>query len=474
MTIDHDVAATIRRPGRFFQFNIASASRGLVPLSTRVCLIGTMSGAATIAAATPTQVFTEAEADLYWGQGSELALMCRWAIKATIDYGKAPEIWAVGITDPAGTATLNTITATGTATETAELHLRIAGRDVRVGIPSGTAAAAVGPLIDSEIDALKAELPVTSAAVTAVVTTTAVCTGVNGNDVEIETIKNVAGITIAHAQSVPGVGAVDITASLDVLEDKDYDVVCCSNHAAADVADYLVHIATTWGATAKRWRHCLLAERGTIATGQALATAGDDWRFMVVQAEGWRNTCGETAAYVATILAAEDDPALPWNDVELPSLYPPDKADIPTNAELESGISGGMLMLSMNEAQTRSKIVRAVTTKVTHSSVPYFVLLDYSIGKSYYYGARQIDIAQARKFPRAKKTARTLKAVRSVTLDVMYALEDLEIWQKIDDHAAELQVETDAVVTTRINQAVPASVVPPLNQIVNVMNLIVE
>lgn len=474
MTISTSVAAGIRRPGRFFDFNIASASRGLVPLNTRVCLIGTISGAATIAAATPTQIFTEAQADEYWGVGSELALMCRWAIKATIDYGKAPEIWAVGVADPAGTAALNTITASGTATETAELHLRIAGRDIRVAITSGDAAAAVGPLIDAEIDALITELPVTSVAVAAIVTTTAVCTGINGQDVEHETIADVAGISIAHANSVPGVGVIDITAALDTLEDKDYDVVCCSNHASTDITDFATHIATVWGATAKRWRHCLMAERGTIATGQALATAADDWRQMVVQAEGFRNTPAEIAAYVSTMLAAEDDPALPWNDVELPSLYPPDKADIPTNAELESAIAGGLFILSMNEKQTQAKIVRAVTTKVTHSSVPYFVLLDYTIGRSYYYGARQIDIAQTSKFPRAKKLDRTLNAVRSVTLDVMYALEDLEIWQNIDDHAAELQVETDSVVTTRINQSVPAAVVPPLNQIVNVMNLIVE
>jgi phage tail sheath gpL-like len=195
---------------------------------------------------------------------------------------------------------------------------------------------------------------------------------------------------------------------------------------------------------------------------------------MVVSAEGFRNTPSEIAAYIGTMLAAEPDPALPWNDVALPSLYLPEKADIPTNAELESGIGGGLFMLSTNEAQTEAKIVRAVTTQVTYNAVPFYTMLDYTIGRSFYYGARQIDIAQALHFPRAKKTERTAKDVRSVTLDVMYQLEDLEIWHNIDDHAAELVVETDPVVTDRLVQAVPAAVVAPLNQTVNVMNLIVE
>lgn len=474
MTISTTVASNIRRPGRFFDFNISSASRGLVALDTRICLIGTMSSAGSASAGELKQIFAESDADGYFGTGSEIALMAKWSLRSARDYGKSPEIWAVGVADPFGTAAANTITVTGTATESAELHLRIAGRDVKVAVASGDANTVVAADIESAIDALSAELPLTAAVALGVVTTTAVCTGVNGNDVEVETITDVAGITVAHAQSVAGAGAVDITASLDLLEDKDYDIVVAANHTSTDIADFAAHIATAWEATTKRWRHTILAERGSRATAQALATAADDWRQMVIAAEGFRNTCGEIAAYVGTMLAGEDDPALPWNGVALPSLYPPEKADIPTSAEQESGIAGGLFMLTMNEKQTEAQIVRAVTTKVTHSSVPYYVLLDYTIGRSYYYGARQIDIAQAVAFPRPKKTDRTAKAVRSITLNVMYALEDLEIWHNIDDHADELVVETDPTSPTRLLQAVPAAVVPPLNQIVNVMNLIVE
>ena len=307
-----------------------------------------------------------------------------------------------------------------------------------------------------------------------VVTTTHVVTGVNGADVEIDEVTTVAGISLAIASGAAGATATDITASLDLLEDKNYDIVACANHAAADVADFATHITATWASGAKRWRHTLMAENGSLATGQALATAADDYRQMVAQGDGFRNTPGEIAAYVGTILAGEDDPAQPYNDLELPGLYLPETADIPTDAELETYIAGGLFMLSVNEKQTKAKIVRACTTKVTHNSVAFFDLLDYTISRAMYYGARQIDIAQALHFANVKKTARVLASIRSVTLDIMYALEELEIWQNIDDHKDELVVETDPTLATRVNVAVPATVVPPLNQIVDVINLIVE
>jgi len=477
VTIKTDVSTGLRAPGTYFEFNVSAAQRGLTPLTTRVCLLGTISSAATVAAGTLKQIFTEAEADDYWGVGSPLALMCRWSLKATLDYGKSPEIWAIGIAEPgAGTAQTNTLTCTGPATADGDLHIRIAGRDVHVAVSSGDADTVVAADLDDAINELVTELPVTSGVVGAVATVTHVTKGVNGADVEIDVINEPAGVTCTPAGGAAGATAVDFTNTLALLLDKDYDVIVLENHAAADVADCTTHLATAWGAGQKRWRHTLMAERGTLATAQALATAADEYTQMIVSAEGFRNQDCEIAAYIGTMLAAEDDPALPFNGVACKSLYLPEKADIPTNAEIESGISGGLFMLTVNEAQTHAKIVRAVTTQVTDgNSNPFFVMLDYTLSRSMYWFARQLDIKwSGPNFSRAKKTTRVQRAIRSAGLEVAYAAEKLEILHNVDDHAAEFQVETDATVTTRCNVAVPTAVVVPLNQVVPVMNLIVE
>ncbi len=475
MTISTSVPASTRRPGTFFEFNIASAARGLAPLQTRIALIGTQDSTATKTAATVNQVFSESDADLFYGVGSPLALMAKFASRAGTRFGKAAEIWAVGIADPAGTAATRTLTVAGTATEAGEVIIGIAGRTIRAAVASGDSSATVATSIKDAIDEQTAEIPVTAGVAASVVTTTHVVTGVGGNDVLVETLDDsIGGITVTAAVAIAGAGTTDITASLDVLADKDYDVVSIDNHTSADISDFSAHLDTMFNAGTKRWRHTMLADTVTLASGQALATAADDFRQMVVSAEGFRNTEGEIAAYVGMIIASEDDPALPFNNVELPDLTLPDAADIPTNTELESGIGGGQLMLSANENQTRAKIVRAVTTKVTEASVPFFALLDVTISKSLFFTARQVDIAESLAFPRAKKTARTKRSIRAVVLATLEDLEELEIVQNVDANAGELVVEDAPGLPDRVNVAIPASIVPPLNQTVNVLNLLLE
>lgn len=474
MSIAHSLGSNERRPGRFFDFNYSAAQRGLTPLTQRIALIGILGSAGTVAKETLKQVFTEGEADTYFEVGSELALMVRWAIKGHIDYGNASEIWAIGMDESTGVAAVTTLTFVGVATETAIAHIRIAGRDIKVGVANGAVIGTIASDIDDAIDEMIKELPITSGAVAGVVTCTHNAKGVNGNDVEYDNISMPAGIVLTIAQTVPGTVDVSIANCLDLLEDKDYDFVVCGNHIADDIDEFGTHLNATWASGVKRWRHTVLAERGTLATAQALATAADDYRQVVIAAEGFRGTPGEIASYVAAQWAAEKDPNLPWNDWELDSIYLPETADIPTGAELNTYIAGGLTIVSVNENQTKAKIVRAVTTKVSEASVPFFVLLDLGITKGAYYAMRQIDAAQAAVTSRAKKTIRSKAAVRSTTLATLYSLEELEIVQNVKAHEKELIVENDPSVASRLVQAVPTSIVPPLNQVVNVINLAVE
>lgn len=473
MTISHSVSSSIRRPGRFFDFNVANANRGLAVLNNRLALVGGLVSAGSKSAGTLVQIFSESDADTYFGMGSELALMCKWALRGAKDYGKAPEVWAIGIAD-AGTAAEQTLTITGTPTAAGDIVIKIAGREIRSAVAVSDSVTVMATALDSAIDAIKADLPVTSSSSIGVVTCVSVSKGVNGEDIPYEIVSAPAGVTVTPASSVTGATAKDITTSLDALEDKDYDFVVCANHAAADVADFAAHLVNTWDAGAKRWRFTCMAETGSLATGQGLATAADDYKQLVITAEDFPNTPGEIVAYVCAAMAGETDPALSFNNVPMKGLYLPPKASIPTNAEIESAIAGGMTILSTNEKQTEAKIVRAVTTKVTHNSVPFYDMLDVTTPRSLVYGARQIDIAQALRFDRAKQNDRTRKAIVSVAIDVAHKLEELEIWQNVSALESEFVAETDSLDPTRVALAVPASVVPILNQIINVLNLRLE
>ena len=474
MTIQTSVPASNRVPGTFFEFNIANAARGLVSLIQRIALVGVQSAAATKTAVEVNEVFAESEGDLFYGQGSELALMVKFAFRGSRDIGVAVQVHAIGIADPAGTAALHTFTVTGSPTEVGEVKLRIAGRVIRAAVGIGDSVTVIALSIVDAISEQLPELPITVGSAIGVVTTTAVVLNENGSDVVHEVDDVPAGVTVVAANSVPGVGVSDITLSLDVLADKDYDFVAIANHKAADITDFTTHLDAMFAAGVKRWRFGLMTDTTSLATGQALATAADDFRQVVVEAEDFRNTPGEISAYLAGILGGAADPALPWNNVELPTLFLPDPANVPTAAELNSGINGGLFMLSVNENQSRAKIVRAVTTQVSLSSAPFFALLDLTIPRTMHFAARQVDIQLLLQFARAKKNDATIRRVRSVVLSTLKLLEAQEQLQNVSARANELIVETDSTNPDRLNVAIPTSVVPPLNQIVNVINLIVE
>ncbi len=476
MTIITSVPASTRTPGNYFEFNIATAARSLTALIQRLALVGAQTSAATATVNEPVQVFSDAEADTLFGQGSEAALMVKWASKGAATIGVGVQIWVAPLADAAGTAATYTFTITGSATEAGEVVIRIAGRTIRVAIANGDTATVAGVTMNDAIDEQLPDLMVTAGNAVGVVTITAVNTGVNGNDIfaEVTTDPIPAGLNVVAAAGIAGAGATVTTPSLDNLGDKDYDVVVLANHTTADITNNTSHLDTMFAAGTKRWRHTMMAERGTLATAQVLATAADNFRQTVISAEGFRNTPGEIASLNAGIIGGAVQPNLPWNNVELGPLFLPDSSDIPTGAEVEAGINGGLWMLSANEQLSRAKIVRAVTTQVTFNSAPFFSVLDYGISRTFYNVARQVDAKLASQFSRALKDAATLGRIRSTILEVLEALELLRQVQNVALHAPELVVETDLTNPDRANAAIPASIVPGLNQIVSVINVFVE
>src|SRR5690606_30192396 len=86
--------------------------------------------------------------------------------------------------DAAGVAATGTITVTGTATADGTIPLYCGGVRVPVGVTSGDTAAEVATAIAAAINA-NADLPVTAAAVDAVVTVTFRHKGEVGNDYDL-------------------------------------------------------------------------------------------------------------------------------------------------------------------------------------------------------------------------------------------------------------------------------------------------
>ena len=473
MTITHGIPASNRLPGRYFEYNLLGSARGIVGLPSRILLIGGLLATGTKSAGDKVQVFSDADADVYFGVGSELALMYKWAALGGRDYGSSPEIWCIGMADT-GTAAVQLLTITGTPTEGGQIVVKIAGRVIASPVASGDSVTTMAAALDAAIDAMIANLPVTSGAAAGVVTCTAAQKGVTGEDIAYDVISAPAGVTVTPSSSATGATASDITASLDLSEDIDFDFVVSANHTSTDVSDFAAHITATWEAGAKRWRQTLFCETGSLATAQALSAAANDHRQIVVHAKGFKNTPGEIAAYVAATMGGEENPAKGFDGKALPSLYRPDAADVQNQTARKTAINSGLLVLHVNSVTGKPEIVRAVTTKTIHNSVPFFDMLDVSSTRAFYKGARQIDIAQALAFPQASADAETMKAIRSLNIDIAYKLQEKKWWHNVEAHEAEFDVAPDPDNPSRIASAIPSTIVPELHQIINQMNFIRE
>lgn len=471
------VASNIRKPGTTHEFDILSAARGLVPLTYNVLLIAMKTSAGTSVNGTIYQIFIDSDGDTYFGAGSELALMCRSALKVGRRVGSTPAIFAASMADPAGTAATRTLTVTGPATAAGDILIEVAGRPIRCGVKNGDAQNTIAANLKAAIDAVQVAtpLPCTAGVATNVVTLTLRQTGVNGNELIQRVLEYPTGVAIALASPVAGVGAADITSTLDTSIDRYYHAIAVANHTSTDVTDFAAHITNMSLPQTKKWPLCFIAETAGLSTADTLGTTANNYQLVVVNAEKWPNMCGEIAAYHATLGFARTDPALPF-DGDVVDLYLPEGIYVPTDTEIETAIAAGTTILTVLDGVTPT-IVRMVTTKTTQGGAAFENALDFSNIRSLFYIAIQVD-AQWRRWqanPQNKKNTQGARnRVRSVTLDVLHQAEDLEIVQNVDAHLGELIAETDLVVKTRVNVGIPVSVVPNLHQLSGVHTLFVE
>jgi phage tail sheath gpL-like len=455
-----------RRPGTFFTFDDVSGARGLTPITRSLCVIGMKASTGTWTVNQPIQVFNEAEADLGGAGGSEIALMCRAALKTFRKRGAAAQLFACPIAEPAGTAATRTFTVAGTATAAGDLIVLIAGRTLRVPVKLADSANTIAASIKSAIDILAAtgDLPGTGSVATNVATFTYRHLGANGADLKVAVVSSVPGVTVTAATGVAGSGVASITPALDALGSRDYLAIAIANHAAQDVTDLGAHADAMWAAARKRYRHLFLAETGTLGTSTTLASPANRKELLVLGLEGGRNLPCEIAATVAAMTQTKERPSYNWDGTELP-LYPPVTPDLVfDDAEVETAILGGVTPLTVADSGA-VRIERLVTTKATQAGAAFESLRDYASSATAAYYARQVDAKFARALEGANLDGELLRDLKGLAYATLKDGERIGDLHHVDDHAAELVVVAHDQVPSRALTEIPVSVVPNAHQV---------
>lgn len=365
-------------PGAYVavKFGVGAASTGTPKVLLIVGMIAT--GSTIVPDGTPVNIFSDTDADTYWGPGSEGALMAQAALAVGgIQIMGASALMGTAV---AATATLNLDGAAGPSS--GSWSLRIAGRVLTGGILATDTQAIIAANIAATVNA-NPRLPVSAAAAAGVgtayiVTFTSKSAGLRGNDLILwqdpsGLPANIATHTIAGGTAVGnggvrftgGTGTENITNLLASLFPARYYRIAAAQRDATNAARWATQLDTKAGPLEQRAEHLVLCTSTTLSAAGSLAqTTIDDQRVELLWMQDSEAMPSEIAGEHAA-LRCQLEQAMPnqtYDNVQIAVAKPQtDTATQPNRATLVAALGYGLTPLKT--VGNAVLIVRAVTTR---------------------------------------------------------------------------------------------------------------
>ncbi len=452
--------SSIRKPGKYLEFNTKLAVRTLPSNAQTLCLIGQRLAAGTLAAGEQVNIFSDAEAATYFGQGSILHRMARAAIKAN----PYVQLSAIALDDNvAGAAASGTITLSGTASAAGTLTVWVGYDNIDVGVSSGDTAATVATALQAAI-ADDPDLPVTASVAGAVVTLSARNKGTLGNTIKLSTsFAGASGLATAIVAMAGGTGDPDIEPALTAIFASGHNILCSALNDSANLAKLRTHLDGVSHALEQRGARGVYALTSTLAAATTLAGSINSGRIMGALAPNTQSLSWEVAAALAAVAAAEEDPARPLNQLALTGIATMPLVNRLGRTEQENALRNGVTPLEVGPGDV-VQIVRAITTyTVDPQGISDISLLDWTTIGTLDYVRKACRERIALRFPREKLSSRTAPKVRGELLDVLAKLEDLEIVEEVEANKDGVIVERDSQDPNRLNAKIPVDVVNGLH-----------
>lgn len=454
------IPASIRKPGKYFEFNTRMAVRTLPGNLQRMLIVGQRMTAGTVAALLPTTVFSDAQAADYFGNGSMAHLMCRAAISAN----PYLDLTVCALDDGAGVAATDTVTIASVATSSGSLKLWIGKQSVEIAVTSGDASTAVATSLKAELDKYPS-LPVTATVATSVVTLTAKNKGLVANQIDIAYELTAKGTTVTLASVTLTGGTIDpdITTALAKVYAEQYHVICTPYNDQTSLTALRTHLDAVSGPLEQRPGVGVYGYDGALAAATTLSGLINSGRIVGAYLRGTKSPPYELAAAFAAVMAFEEDPAMPLNTLSLPGINAPAIVDRLSRTEQESCLNNGVTPLEVGPGE-KVLIVRAITTYTKDpQGIIDISLLDVTTIRTLDYVRKACRERISLRFPRAKLSSRTPDKVWTELLDVLLKLEDLEIVENVLANKDGLLVERDLQDPNRLDAKIPADVVNGLH-----------
>lgn len=165
----------------------------------------------------------------------------------------------------------------------------------------------------------------------------------------------------------------------------------------------------------------------------------------------------ELSASIAATIAAESDPALPFNGCKLPALPVVDGSLRLTKTRIEQALNDGVAMVNVGY-DNKPEIVRLISTYRTNPVTGQAddLLLDINGALVLRYVRRDLRAAVAAN-PRRKNTAASRRDLRSLFLDRCLKLDAAEILENVKATADALTVAQSEQDKTAVDARIPSS-----------------
>ncbi|EHQ3725815.1 phage tail sheath subtilisin-like domain-containing protein [Salmonella enterica] len=422
------IPGSTRKPGVYAEFNTRMAMRSLPGNLQRMLIIAPMSDG-TAKALELHDVFSDDEAAALFGRGSLAHMMSVSALKAN----RYLQLQVVGLADaPAGKAATGGIGLTGPATQSGTLTLWVANTRIDAPVQVGDDAKTVATSLLDAI-ARKPALPVTAqmAASDSGVTLTARHGGAWGNDIRLSGRTTAPGVTVTVNAMTGGENNADVRAALAAVFAAGHQVIAMPWTDEATLRALREHLTATGDAMEKRGAVGVAGWPGTLASGTTLAGKSNDGRTTI----GWHpgSVClqAEIAAGYAAVIASEEDPARPYNGLEIVGLDVTPLTARAGRREQENALHNGLAPLEVGPGD-KVQIVRAISTYTrSDNGTDDPALLDITTMRTLDYARKAWCDRIALRYPRDKATERNRKGVRSELLDVALKLEEEEVIENV-------------------------------------------
>jgi phage tail sheath gpL-like len=346
MTISFNtIPSNLRVPLTYVEFDNSRAVVGTPAMQYRMLFIGQKLAAGSAAVNTLMQVATVGAAVALFGAGSMLARMIE-QFKADNRY---IDCWAIALADHAsGVSATGTLTLTGPATAAGVLALYIGGDRVRVTVTAGMTAAQAATAVAAAVNA-DTTLPVTAAAVDAVVTFTARHKGTVGNDIDLrlnyyseDALPVGIGATLAAMSA--GASNPDVADAVTAMGDQWYQGIVMPYTDSANMTALEAELLSRWSGTRQIGGIAYCAYRGTHANA---ITFGDGRNSPLVCCLAAGQTPDPPYIWAAAVasqasLSLSIDPARPLQTLPLTGILPPPESSRWTSEERNLLLWDGM------------------------------------------------------------------------------------------------------------------------------------